>query len=1092
MHARKILATTALLAAACPPAVWGRQAPGGESLPPAIHLVGHEDAALLARVQAIIDDWDPRKLRNPYVAEAASRDPGGELVIRRFLTRADLGQFVADVEAAEALGKAFFWEMQAGSDFRRLEGGRYVGTACASCHYRFGADARNTYTTRIPYVAWDRYSRDPDHPLEFGEQEQAFPVERKATESITDIRQLATVARERRVRTGSGAESSELDEDSDDDGPRTLLSLIVGSQGVEPRLFDGLSQQLSPPPGVGAWSPERSRPRSLDPGFQHYKPEWAMFIEGHAEPGRRFRQITSRNSPSVHNAVFADRLFHDGKAESTFNGISIFGDFDRREVLFVRRGDGRLVPVRVAIPGAALASQAVGPIVNEVEMSYLGRGFPDLAAKLLDAPVLGYQEVAADDSHLGRLKAPEAGKNGLGMTYRQLIRRAFRAEWWDGARADGPGEQEVELRLAGVPPEGDFPRGELMRANFSLYWGLSILLYEASLVSDRTAFDSMMRGDEEPVQHLWEARRVELGRIGLDRLRTGHPAPFGADQPALASGSEVFQRGFRLFLSRGCVDCHSGPLFSEVYSRDDAEDPKEPIARTMEHTLLPNSRADAIAARLEAERRRVADVVASELRSAGGIGEAQVVRMATELDLLRGRAHGQEVWLQELVSNRLQSAGFDPAKAEEIARVLMTMEKTLPAHSGDRHFFGEDERLALAELLGDPVLVERMAIPDALARHRRPLPISGPPARAPYAFYDLGFYNLGVSPPRYDRGNGTWNDPDVPSRPPAEQARMIAQADAGPLLDVKRQLESSYKLADDAGERDLARDIEAGAVRLGDSIGPLRNSLSPEARAALGLDAAQERVQSASGTRGSAYRLKPEWRRAPRLDPDGKDRGQQDRPRALAPAAPQPIDPDDEARRARPRDVSWFRDLPHWDRLFPAAAPPFDSLDKRRADIHFFSRARALVQNEEPWGHRKPFLHDNELAFWGTFKTPTLRNVELTRPYMHNGRLLTLADVIDFYDRGGDVPADAEFNPDKHPAIRPLDLGVEDKLALVFFLWTLTDERVRHERGPFDHPALSVVNGYGEGFAENWVDIPATGSGGVPDGSAPPVFPASR
>lgn len=141
--------------------------------------------------------------------------------------------------------------------------------------------------------------------------------------------------------------------------------------------------------------------------------------------------------------------------------------------------------------------------------------------------------------------------------------------------------------------------------------------------------------------------------------------------------------------------------------------------------------------------------------------------------------------------------------------------------------------------------------------------------------------------------------------------------------------------------------------------------------------------------------------------------------------------------------------------------------EQRRSDLIFKSRARTLVGDEEPTGYRKPFLHDNELAFWGAFRTPTLRNVELTAPYMHNGRLMTLPDVISFYDRGGDVPADLKVNPDMHPIMRDIDfLAPYDKVALHFFLLCLTDENVRYERAPFDHPSLLVVNGYSPGSGD--------------------------
>ncbi len=87
----------------------------------------------------------------------------------------------------------------------------------------------------------------------------------------------------------------------------------------------------------------------------------------------------------------------------------------------------------------------------------------------------------------------------------------------------------------------------------------------------------------------------------------------------------------------------------------------------------------------------------------------------------------------------------------------------------------------------------------------------------------------------------------------------------------------------------------------------------------------------------------------------------------------------------------------------------------------------------------------------GEFKTPTLRNVELRGPFMHNGRFATLEDVVEFYNRGGDADAP---NID-HSLIRPLFLTTEQKAALVAFMKRpLTDVRVRDELPPFDRPTL--------------------------------------
>ena len=67
------------------------------------------------------------------------------------------------------------------------------------------------------------------------------------------------------------------------------------------------------------------------------------------------------------------------------------------------------------------------------------------------------------------------------------------------------------------------------------------------------------------------------------------------------------------------------------------------------------------------------------------------------------------------------------------------------------------------------------------------------------------------------------------------------------------------------------------------------------------------------------------------------------------------------------------------------------------------------------------------------FKVPSLRNVELTAPYMHDGSLLNLEDVVTHYNEGG------EAHPNKSELIRPLNLSDVEQRDLVAFLKTLTD-----------------------------------------------------
>ncbi len=70
----------------------------------------------------------------------------------------------------------------------------------------------------------------------------------------------------------------------------------------------------------------------------------------------------------------------------------------------------------------------------------------------------------------------------------------------------------------------------------------------------------------------------------------------------------------------------------------------------------------------------------------------------------------------------------------------------------------------------------------------------------------------------------------------------------------------------------------------------------------------------------------------------------------------------------------------------------------------------------------------------GKFRIPTLRNITLTAPYMHDGRFATLEEVIDHYNDGGQI------SPNIHSLVRPLGLTEKEKGQLLAFLRTLTDE----------------------------------------------------
>jgi len=86
------------------------------------------------------------------------------------------------------------------------------------------------------------------------------------------------------------------------------------------------------------------------------------------------------------------------------------------------------------------------------------------------------------------------------------------------------------------------------------------------------------------------------------------------------------------------------------------------------------------------------------------------------------------------------------------------------------------------------------------------------------------------------------------------------------------------------------------------------------------------------------------------------------------------------------------------------------------------------------------FIISRQLSDIGAYKTPTLRNIELTAPYMHDGSISTLSEVVEYYDKGG------ENNDFLNPAIFPLALSEQEKSDLVAFLKTLTDHQYTQQK----------------------------------------------
>jgi cytochrome c peroxidase len=358
----------------------------------------------------------------------------------------NLGRFVQDRNAAIRLGKSLFWDMQVGSDGR---------TACASCHFHAGTDnrTRNTLHAGINGSFDEGSGSNADLTLvDFPFVAFADPEDRSSARTVRDNR--------------------------------------VGAQGVNKTRFLGVASGQAAEPGRIV----------RDPDF--------------TKNGRNVRQATGRNAPSVINAVFNFANFLDGRANHFFNGVDPFGPMNSEARVYINTGNGLalldMADLQLdaqgqatnpyALNNASLASQATGPVLSDVEMSWIGRTWPEVGRKMLSLRPLAAQEVHPQDSRLQFLRH-SSGK-GLNTTYDAMIRAAFRTEFWSSAATvDGFSQMEN---------------------NFSLFFGLALQLYQATLISDQTPFDRFLQGD------------------------------------TLAM-SESAQRGWGVFTGGGkCFDCHVG------------------------------------------------------------------------------------------------------------------------------------------------------------------------------------------------------------------------------------------------------------------------------------------------------------------------------------------------------------------------------------------------------------------------------------------------------------------------------------------------------------------------------------------------------
>ncbi len=373
---------------------------------------------------------------------------------------------IVDKTVAIQLGKALFWDTNVGSN----------SVACATCHFHAGADRRTTNQMNPGLLHLN-------------------DVAGSTFDSTISIQNGANYLLKKNNFPFFKFENP------DDINSKVLFKTddVVGSAGIYKQDFNS----------IDAVENEDSCTPTVD----------AIYHFGNAQT----RQTTKRNAPTVINAAFYRRNFWDGRANYEFNGTSIFGPRDPNAKIWIIKNK-KLVSQKINLPNASLASQALGPPTDMIEMSCNNRTFKDIAKKLLPRNPLNTQEVHRDDSVLASLKNP-AGF-GLVGTYESLIKKSFNSIYWSSTTPVTEKEKKYSQ----------------MEANFSFFFGLAIQMYEDTLISDQS--------------------KLDLGIASMEEEQ---------EMPPNFSEQEI--KGLKVFADAHCDLCHSAPIFSsavnyQIYSAD--------------------------------------------------------------------------------------------------------------------------------------------------------------------------------------------------------------------------------------------------------------------------------------------------------------------------------------------------------------------------------------------------------------------------------------------------------------------------------------------------------------------------------------------
>ncbi|HET9551355.1 MAG TPA: hypothetical protein VFP50_00165 [Anaeromyxobacteraceae bacterium] len=954
---------------------------------------------------------------------------------------------------AMVLGKALFWDMQVGSDGVQ---------SCGSCHAHAGADSRtknqlNPNHVAITLVPTSTSLEVGDTPLgvapglaaNYDLKASDFPLHRvNALDVAGDPACVPAVAASVAAGvlennfpsgfTGTVCDAANIAASVDD---------VASSMGVHFGQFAdipaiGAFGTPSAVGGVASIVPDLRAPDGVNPvtgaaDGSHPNvdpiPAFATAVHPAAEPallpshpsfGHEIRRVEPRNTPTLFLAANNFDNFWDGRARHAFNGGSVFGAADPQGHVFVD-SVGTLVQTRQIIKFASLASLATGPGLSQFEMSLSGRNWTKIAKKLLQGTggggalvgavtPLANQLVDPTDSFLGPYSnqggsacaalaavdrspgAPAPGKPGLCISYPGLIRNAYQPELW----------RNTGWHLNGCYTDG-LPALHPNQCGTGVIPAASIAVLENGAVVSHNndpfdgyvltpaagaaaAADTNQFSQMEANFALFWGLSIHLWGTVLVPDDTPFDRFLDANPDAFQALGEPGEPGLVGTLPN-CTGATQRNCFSELGNFK------------RDGNLGAGFRGTRAAGTNTPDPLLGMDVFFASNLSAknpnfrtGRCGECHAVPTLTDNTMPFTHKAQLRDFIAEFVAPGVA------ATIEPLGRLRVISGFLLQSEMASNGQDALERRIANQSIV--PCPADGLAYPGGLEPGTgQGFGVCGGAAAS---FFDNGVYNLGVRPINDDAGRGGtdafgW---------PLSLAALLMKDVAGPAFEPGVAMTvGTFNAANPTGglweETPQDQLINPG---FGDElVNPqLPDYYAPWANA-INVGDAHPEVDEAGGAPGGMLNTLTD---TPMMEGFGDTLG------PFNPAAVIPEALNDTA----------------WDPLL------------------------GLIGNDAPLMGTWPV--PNRLGRMGSMKAAQLREVELTGPYFHNGGKLTLRQVVDFYSRGGDFPitnaAHRDFNMVNQRIEVQSNLSEEEEVALVDFLLELTDDRVRHEKAPFDHPEL--------------------------------------